>query len=55
MVKVSKDTKRALKHMPAGEKKKIMAAAYMLADQGCITWARYEAISRSVRAVPYSR
>ena len=50
MVKVSKAGKARLKRMTAGDRKAILKAALLLADNECITSKRYEAIHRVARS-----
>ena len=50
MVKVSKASRARLKRMTAGERKAVIKAAGLLADNDCITSKRYAAIHRIVKS-----
>jgi hypothetical protein len=47
MMKLSKSAKARIKRMSASEKKKLRASARFLADEDCISNARYLAIMRA--------
>jgi len=50
-MKLSKSAKARIKRMSASEKKAIHKAATLLADNDCISHARWAAISRTLTAM----
>jgi len=55
MVKCSKASKQRIKRMTVAEKKTILKAAALLADNDCISAKRYDAIARATQIDRLSR